>query len=100
MSNKKVKTISTEKILNEQGKTFITGLWGCPCHPFDNWEQEKYWRTYKWQPGMFFYHPHLNKFGFVHYGTGSNYYVAKYFDKAGYLTNGEQVHAADMREIQ
>jgi hypothetical protein len=63
-----------KKITREDGSLFITGLHGCKCHPFNNWEENKKYATRKFKVGDAVQHRCFGNTDTIKEVVGSNFY--------------------------
>ena len=65
----------------------ITGLYGCPCHPFPSWEQCELFHKRKFKPGDKIKQRHTGKDGIIseqHECKG--FYIVKYGERKSDLS--------------
>lgn len=93
----KAKSAKEEKPdLNENGELYVKGYWGCSCHPFFSWNEEKNFRTQKLHKGDQVVHRCDGKIGIVSQGNGRDGFCLVNYNGADIPCNHEQEHVANL----
>lgn len=75
-------------------KLYITGLYGCSCHPFESWKDCEYYHNQKLKTGTPVITRHTEKRGVVARYTGTKgFYLVRFGPENGQV---EQYHAANL----
>jgi hypothetical protein len=75
----------------------ITGYYGCACHPYESFEDLKFYERQKLTEGQIVKIRHTEKFAYVinKYTDGGNYYRVNVFP-CKYASDIEQAHGSNL----